>query len=59
MKHLPKHQKSIKVTIVDERTLASNLNFEAVQQFSKDFGVPASVIYTTYAGFKSIVNLAN
>jgi vancomycin permeability regulator SanA len=59
MKHLPKQQKSIKATIVDERTLANNLNFEAVQQFSKDFGVPASVIYTTYAGFKSIVNLAN
>ena len=59
MKHLPKQQKSIKATIVDERTLANNLNFEAVQQFSKDFGVPASIIYTTYAGFKSIVNLAN
>ena len=59
MKHLPKQQKSIKATIVDERTLANNLNFEAVQQFSKDFGVPASVIYTTYAGFKSMVHLAN
>jgi len=42
---------------VDDKTIANNLTFEAVQQFSKEFGVPASVVYTTYAGFKSMVHL--
>ena len=59
IKLLPKQQMAIKAKIVDDRTMANNLNFETVQQYSKDFGMPASVVYTTYAGFKSIVQLAN
>ena len=59
IKLLPKQQMAIKARIVDDRTMANNLNFETVQQYSKDFGMPASVVYTTYAGFKSIVQLAN